>query len=516
MTRSQLNTITRLARAGALEQAWALFNAGFRAGFGAGSNAGSSAGGSPSGSEDPDILTVYGRLLKDRAARETGTLRDTLLNDAIAAYMRAAELSHATYPLINAATLAFLAGHRDRAEALAAKTIGLLDSGEYAPETDYWLNATRAEALLLLDRIPDAEAALGTAIRCQPEAWEDHASTLRQFSLILQEMGADRTWLAPYRPPPCIHFEGILGIAFDDAATQATIAAQVAAIDPSYAVGALAAGADLLVAEAVIRAGKQLLVVLPCPAELFCETSVKPFGAQWEARFHQLIDQAASVLILDEWHPLSCASIAVAREAAMGLALQESRRLQSSACALRVRSAGETELILDDTPWERLELPVREIKVERSNDVRSALPMDMHVAALLAVPGNAQPKVGEAGLGSPVGKQYDHAIFAFDTLTDGAHAARAIVERHPDLRLGLDYRPVSSADIKDFRGDRAAMIAAATPIGTIALSESAALALALHLPSANVQPMGNIRTPVGDVPMFRLFVDARSDDKIGK
>ena len=64
----------------------------------------------PGSADDPETLSVYGRLLKDRAAREEGALRDELLNSAIAAYRRASDLSHASYPLINAATLAFLAG----------------------------------------------------------------------------------------------------------------------------------------------------------------------------------------------------------------------------------------------------------------------------------------------------------------------------------------------------------------------------------------------------------------------
>ena len=60
MMRSQLNRITQLARAGALAQAWALFEAG-------GPHA-------PGSADDPETLSVYGRLLKDRAAREEGML----------------------------------------------------------------------------------------------------------------------------------------------------------------------------------------------------------------------------------------------------------------------------------------------------------------------------------------------------------------------------------------------------------------------------------------------------------
>ena len=184
MIRPQLNSITRLARAGALEQAWATFHA---------------AGLSPQ-SDDPDVLTVYGRLLKDRAAAESGTVREDLLNRAITAYERASALSRATYPLINAATLAFLAGRGEAATTLAHAVMALLDDPLRAAETPYWIDATRAEALLLLGRTRDAERMLRRAIGHQPEAWEDHASTLRQFAMILAEAGQPVDWLDRHRP----------------------------------------------------------------------------------------------------------------------------------------------------------------------------------------------------------------------------------------------------------------------------------------------------------------------------
>ncbi|MDF0545092.1 TRAFs-binding domain-containing protein [Sphingobium sp. H39-3-25] len=495
-----MNNITRLARAGALERAWALFDG----------------GGFLSGSEDPDILTVHGRLLKDRAAQETGAAREKLLNEAIAAYTRASELSRATYPLINAATLAFLAGREEQSRSLATETLALLDSGDYAPETDYWLHATRAEALLLLDRITEAEAALGVAIRCQPEAWEDHASTLRQFGLVLQEKGCSKDWLAAYRPPPCMHFEGIMGIAIDDAAAGSVIDAQVRAIGPSYAIGALAAGADILIAQAAVQVGGQLHVVLPCPAELFCELSVQPFGDAWVTQFHDLMDQAASVLILDDWHPLSEASVVVAREAAMGLAIQESRRLQSFPCALRIPCEGETETSSSDAIWDGLVFETVRVPVSRSNDARSALPPPTQPLALLAVPEAVSDGMGEESSGRWLGMQDNSAIFGFETLMDCAATASAIMTKQPGVRLGIDYRAVPSTSEQHIQAERVGFIASAGLAGAIAVSESAALAMALHLPAANVQPMGNICTSAGDMPVFGLFADVTSGDQFSQ
>lgn len=484
MIRPQLNSITRLARAGALEQAWATFHA---------------AGLSPQ-SDDPDILTVYGRLLKDRAAGESGTAREELLNQAITAYERASALSHATYPLINAATLAFLAGRREAAMTLADAVMALLDDPLRAAETPYWIDATRAEALLLLGRTEEAERMLRRAIDHQPEAWEDHASTLRQFAMILAEAGQSADWLDHYRPASPLYFEGILGIAADDGEAVGTIAETVDALAPSMVIGALAAGADIMVAEAAIGAGRQLHVVLPCPAELFRAASVDPFGSVWADRFDAVMGKAVSVREMDDWQPLSNASVEVSRQAAMGLALCEAKRLQSSARALQIVGRGE-EGGGGMGAWEALGLRLDRLALERSNAAQVALSPEAEVMTLAVVPEFLPLRLGRDA--TLLIEQDGQHAYRLPSLADAARRASDLRRDHPEARLALDYRALS--DGQDGRWDRALMIASADLKGAVALSESAALALALHAPEANVQPMGDIRTASGDLALYGLF-----------
>ena len=59
--------------------------------------------------DDPAVLSVRGRLLKDRALAAEGAERRRLYLEAAGAYARAGEIGGATYPLINAATLSLLA-----------------------------------------------------------------------------------------------------------------------------------------------------------------------------------------------------------------------------------------------------------------------------------------------------------------------------------------------------------------------------------------------------------------------
>ncbi len=165
MNLATLASIRRLARAGDTEHAWHMFG-----------QAGLAAEGA-----DADIISLRGRLLKDRALKASGAERSTLLGEARDAYLQAASIRPATYPLINAATIELLGGAPDRAAALAEHILRMLDSGAHEAETAYWLGATRAEAHLLTGRIEAAVTALAEAVQQAPAAWEDHASTLRHF-----------------------------------------------------------------------------------------------------------------------------------------------------------------------------------------------------------------------------------------------------------------------------------------------------------------------------------------------
>jgi tetratricopeptide (TPR) repeat protein len=141
--------------------------------------------------DDSAVLAVKGRLLKDEALRATGEEQQTLLASAIQAYAAADRLSPQPYTRINVATLLFVAGDTAKATAEARALLAALDGSEPFAETPYYLAATRAEALLLCGNIASAEAALATAISHNPAGWSDHASTLRQFRLILSRQGSD-------------------------------------------------------------------------------------------------------------------------------------------------------------------------------------------------------------------------------------------------------------------------------------------------------------------------------------
>ena len=313
LSATPLPTIIALARAGALDHAWGQF----------------SAAGYDRRDEDPAALTVKGRLLKDHALRasDEGERRRFYLQSA-ECYRRAAALQPGTYPLINAATLSLLSGDRGQAQEIAREVLERIAREPDEPETPYWRAATEAEALLLLGRTDEARVALEVALAAAPRAWEDHASTLRQFVAIHAALGTDAGWVDMLRPPRSLHF------AADepDGADPDSAPAPALDADIGFGFGSLAAGPELLTAEALLERGAELHVILPSDAESFAARFVDPHGPAWRERFDAALAAAESVRCVRPLHrPPERATIALARRIAHGAALLNAERLMGRA-----------------------------------------------------------------------------------------------------------------------------------------------------------------------------------------
>jgi hypothetical protein len=323
-----LSLITTLARSGALDRAWALFRE----------------GGYDRASEDSAALAVKGRLLKDRAWRASGAARVELLARAGASYAAADIHDPQPYLLINAAACRALAGDQRGATAAADAVLDRIAPGKIVAETPYWLCATRAEALLIKDDVTGAQAALQEAYSHDPDGYEDHAVTLRQFSRLITVLGGDKTWLDGHRPPTSLHFSGHLGI--DEGASDVLRDAVDAILiqdNVGFGFGALAAGSDIVIAEALIARGAELHLTFPAAVDDFCRLSVAPYGAGWVPRFEACLAGAKSVRIAaqvdaEAFEPLATA---LASDLAMGAALLNARRLESKAIQLLVIDEGD-------------------------------------------------------------------------------------------------------------------------------------------------------------------------------
>jgi class 3 adenylate cyclase len=252
-------------------------------------------------SANPHERAIGARLLKDCAlSLPSGEARSVALEKAFEAYHSIFLDSGDSFPGINAATLALLAGDTARARALAER---LLADPAVAAAGDYYRAATKAEALLILGCTADvAEVLQGEAVRLS----SDHgarSTTRRQLAMVARQAGmgeaACREMLAPLEPPRVAHFCGHMFAADPEAETRLRLASDriLAEEDVGFAFGALACGADLVFAEAALARGAELHVVLPFEEEDFLAQSVRPGGESWLERYRACVEAAASVTV---------------------------------------------------------------------------------------------------------------------------------------------------------------------------------------------------------------------------
>jgi hypothetical protein len=532
---TSLPLITALARAGALEQASRLFDE----------------GGYHQANDSPAALAVKGRLLKDRAlaVRETletmggGGERGALLAEAASAYAAADALDPQPYLLINVATLAFLGGDTARARGVAGEVLERLEAPNLA-ETPYWIAATRAEALLLRGNVEAANEALSKAIRLNRDGWSDHASTLRQLSLICATGAIDAGWLDVHRPRPSLHFAGHLGIAPEESAALADEVATVLAEERiGFGYGALAAGADIIIAEALIAKGAALHVILPTSQEAFILQSVAPYGEAWLPRFEACINAAASVrcvsAVAGEYEPLATA---LAGDVAMGMARRNAAMLQSHAVQLLIVDQGEgdygngSSTARDGVVWTRtgalqrkLVWPRTGAAVTPSSEKREGR-ADRRLMALLNVRFDGLDALHEAAfayvldegitqfwgaakaLGSIVNQPYGNArIFGFVSIAAAANFAKAIAKADPGLGYPLTIAGhyglvhLTGGEVSGPAIDALTAIANATMPGSVTIGDEFAAALQLGREEVRTQLIGECKSSSGGIiPLYGL------------
>ena len=474
-------------------------------------------------SDDPAALAIKGRLLKDRALRAHGRDRARLYGEAAEAYALAAGDDGASYPLINAATLSLLAGDPARAAELAGRVLARIEAHPDEPETPYYLAATRAEAMLLLGRSGEAQAALDEAIALAPRAWEDHASTLRQFALILATQGADPIWLDARRPRRSLHFGGHMSFRADAQPTPLTgeIAALIADERIGFGYGALAAGADILVAEALVAAGAELHLVIPGGLDAFAALSVDPFRGAWRRRFDAMVAAAETIRAVEPLQMLpDIVGIGLADEIAMGEARINARRLASEALQLLVLAEGE-----DAAPGHSQRIwaggggrqHILRAPREPVDPPLPAPPSRQACLAALAVraPDDALAAIADVlarGPATVVPPSFtgEAVLLAFDRLSDAAACATALAAAVPGASVG-GYYGIAQTVADPFGHDaklvgRALEIASAAAAsalpGSACVSDDFAAALAAAEPAKfNAEYIGELDSARAAAPV---------------
>ena len=269
-----------------------------------------------------DVGALEARCLKD-IGLETAS-PETLLA-AAGAYENVYRRFGGYYPLINAATLALLAGDHEKAQSLARQTL------REVTDSSYWALASRAEALLILK---DVEAAVATleAASATPVPPSDLATTKKQLLRVCAANTLSASLLSSMQIPTVLYYRGCDLGGTGDGARAGSIRSQIQKLGAGFAYGSLASRGDILVAEALLDQGVELNLVLPYRAEEFARASVP---AAWSSRFKSCIDRARSlsyVLDNDVLHH-ECVLAMTARQA-MGLARYRADKLASTVVSL--------------------------------------------------------------------------------------------------------------------------------------------------------------------------------------
>lgn len=249
------------------------------------------------GMGDVDSLSLKARLLKDQAFAAEGLPEPVALEAACRLYAAVYRRTRSSYPAINAATLALIAGRSRLAASLAREVVR-----ETAPELrkGYFALATLAEALVVLGDHDGATAALSRAMQAPDADVGARSTTALQLQRLASALGPSEglgKLMALIAPPRVAMFCG--NIFVGDPALEGVLAEQVDALivreKVGFAYGALAAGSDILIAERLLAYGAELHVVLPFAEADFLEQSVAPAGEAWVKRYEACKAAATSL-----------------------------------------------------------------------------------------------------------------------------------------------------------------------------------------------------------------------------
>jgi class 3 adenylate cyclase/tetratricopeptide (TPR) repeat protein len=255
----------------------------------------------------PDTVALRARLARDMAALcGHSRQRDRWLRLALAIYRRAYCAKADFYAGINLAELLGQTGQTAEAQAVAATVAeGLLAQGLEASEAEqtFWRTASYAIACLICNNQAQARLNLDRVrtLGAKNLTW---LATVRRSLKIIAAFEPQAAFALDIVPAPSlIHYVGHIVDApgattprfpaEQQKAVRAAIADILEKFNVSEAYGSLAAGADILFAEEILkRPDAKLHVVLPMSKEEFLERSVRPSGGDWEARFRKCMKRA--------------------------------------------------------------------------------------------------------------------------------------------------------------------------------------------------------------------------------
>ena len=306
------------------------------------------------GNKDEDIASLEARILKDRFFSSADHQEADIAGQSASCYEMVFLATGGYYPAINAASMWLFAGDRERSAKLAEEVLQICRKhGDQQVDEIYWLRATQAEALLLLEDLHGAEEQLKIIVSLQQLHLSDLVSTRTQLQRISRFLGLYPTFIDLLKLPGVIHYTGHMitprgekgrFAAESEARVAGEIQQQLERLNVGFGYGSLACGGDILVAEALLQRGAELHLVFPFELEDFEQTSVLGGGLGWQQRFRRCKKRAHSVTFASEDGYLGDSMIfAYTSRIAMGLARIQAQNLNTAAHQLAIWDGQENE-----------------------------------------------------------------------------------------------------------------------------------------------------------------------------
>ncbi len=421
-----------------------------------------------------DIASIGPRLRRDLAFASDGPPDKAQLDMAAAGFEKVFRTLDATYPGVNAASTYAMGGDIDQARQLAkevsAKVAGTLADID-DDEPSYWPRATLAECRLIAGDLSGAAAEFAAAAAAPDAAPGKVATTRKQLRRLQGALSLKDEWVDEILPQGrVLYFCGPLTPS--NGATQAALSRLKERFNEFLrqnrfvaAIGALAAGADIIFAEAALDAGIPLHAHLPLPPTEFLAASVAPAGADWKERYISCVERAQTIDWMRRAHP-SIGAYRLGARIAMGRAMRQATELATEPFGYFALQSGRTARnsvsIENAEIWKSLGLQLNVIEDDwlsasaapRANGVQSYL-------AALIIQGASDAAMKEADRAKPlfVTRTDGLAVFAFGTAQEVFDAARRIARTGSGAgaRLWLD---VGVGDEKEHANFAASLVTA--------------------------------------------------------
>lgn len=425
---------------------------------------------------DEEATCLRPRLLRDLAYEANPHAPDReLLSQSAQEYERIFKACGGPYSGVNAAAGFALIGEVEKSKIIATDVCSIIAESDSEYLGDYWRRTTLAECKLLCGDKTAAASLFAAASNAADATPGKKATTRKQLKRLSAHIDIDEAWIDRVTPQAgVIFYSGPLASELDEKTSAPTAAllsslADFRAANPiAWAYGALASGADIIIAEALLDMGVSLNVFLPLPPEEFLKYSVETAGAEWRERFIGCMRRASSIEWIRCAAPACDSSYRLGAIVAMGKAIRYAAQLETNVTgffaapngfdATRSLSAANAQL------WRSSSQPIIEISgawpttADGRRDGSAVDDVVLYALAVMKASGEAASEQSVAG-GKWSLQSEDGAldVFLFDSLEQALDAAATVAASPARSKncLWLDAGAFSREELR--RSPRAAL-----------------------------------------------------------